>query len=196
MGWHHWLSGAMAIALHGGAIALIGTHWDSSRVTALSQPAGQVMPIRLSSVPAESLAEVDGNHLATPPFEKIIQPSSSAVDVSQHAGGDQADHYALPPFYFPASKLDIRPYPEAAVVIPFPDVALEKNKVEGVLVLYIDIEGKVDRIEVRESTLPPALEQTATASFMQAKMRPGMRNGKAVRSQMKVLVEFESRNAF
>jgi hypothetical protein len=33
-------------------------------------------------------------------------------------------------------------------------------------------------------------------AFMQARMQPGMKEGKAVRSQMKVLVEFESRNAF
>ena len=196
MSWHHWLSGAMAIALHGGAIALIGMHWEGSRVSASLPPAGQVIPIRLSFTPPEKVAEVEGTYLAASPFNEIIQPSLSQNDVSQHAGGEQADHYALPSFYFPASELDVRPYPEAPVVIPFPDVALEEERVEGVLVLYIDIEGKVDRVEIQESTLPSLLERTAMSTFMQAKMQPGMKEGKAVRSQMKVLVEFESRNAF
>jgi hypothetical protein len=197
LSWHHWLSGFLAIALHTAPIALIGISWESAHFAATSPPASQVIPIRLDSfAPVKNRVSVDEIHLAASQFGEVIQPSSSTSSVNQYAGDEQAGHYTLPSFYFPASELDIRPYPEAAVVIPFPDVTLQEDKAEGILVLYIDMDGNVNRIEVQDSTLPPLLEQAAMTSFMQTKMHPGMREGKAVRSQMKVLVEFESRHVY
>ena len=51
----------------------------------------------------------------------------------------------------------------------------------------------IDRIEVDKSDLPPLFEKTAIETFMQARMYPGLKNGKASRAQMKILVEFEGR---
>jgi outer membrane biosynthesis protein TonB len=197
LSWHRLLSGLLTIALHGGAIALIGMQWESPRFAAPSLPAIQVMPIQMGSLlPSANFSRADETSLAAPLFEGAFQPTSSIVNADLQTGSGQADRYTLPPVYLTASELDVRPYPEAEVVIPFPDMELGEGKVEGVLVLYVDIDGKVDRIEVRESTLPPLLEHVAMSSFMQAKMQPGMKEGKAVRSQMKVLVEFEAHNAY
>lgn len=97
------------------------------------------------------------------------------------------------PPYIPAGELDIRPVPELPVVIPFPDVPLDIPKATGVLVLYIGADGRVDRVEVDESALPPEFEKMAIETFLQARMRPGILEGQATRVRMKILVEFEQR---
>lgn len=95
--------------------------------------------------------------------------------------------------YIPAGELDERPIPEAPVIVPFPDVLLQEPKVSGVLVLYIGSDGKVDRVEVDDSDLPPEFEKAAVESFLQARMRPGIIKGQLARTRMKILVEFEQR---
>lgn len=99
---------------------------------------------------------------------------------------------AQDPPYIPAGELDVRPRPVAPVIIPFPDGTLHKNKVVGVLVLYVDATGQVDRVEIDESDLPPLLEKAAVETFLQARMHPGVKDGKAARARMKILVEFEA----
>lgn len=95
--------------------------------------------------------------------------------------------------YTPAGELDERPFSETPVIIPFPDASLDKPKVTGVLVLYIGANGYVDRIEVDESDLPPDFEKAAIDTFLQARMRPGIKAGQPTRARMKILVEFEQR---
>jgi TonB family protein len=96
--------------------------------------------------------------------------------------------------YIPAGELDVRPYPETPVVVPFPDdAAMQNGKLSVVLVLYIGANGQVDRIEVDKSDLPPAFEKAARDTFMQARMQPGIKDGQATRARMKILVEFEAR---
>lgn len=95
--------------------------------------------------------------------------------------------------YIAAAELESRPQPESPVIVPFPDALLGKPKASGVLVLYIGADGKIDRIEVERSDLPPAFEKAAVDTFMAARMQPGVKDGKASRARMKVLVEFEAR---
>lgn len=97
------------------------------------------------------------------------------------------------PAYLPSSELQLRPSPETPVIIPFPDAQLGKQKATAILLLYISSEGVVDRVEIDESELPSEFEQAAIATFLQAKMRPGIKDGKAVPARMKIEVEFEAK---
>lgn len=108
-----------------------------------------------------------------------------------------ADRGEAPPFpsreppYIPAGELDTRPSPEAPVVVPFPGTLPGISRAGAVLVLYIGADGRMDRVEVDESNLPPDFEKTAIETFLQARMWPGILNGQATRARMKILVEFE-----
>lgn len=97
------------------------------------------------------------------------------------------------PEYFPASELQLRPSPEAPVILPFPDAPLGKQKATAILLLYISAEGTVDRVEIDESELPAEFEKVAIDTFLQAKMRPGIKDGSAVPARMKIEVEFEAK---
>lgn len=58
--------------------------------------------------------------------------------------------------------------------------------------LYVGATGQVEHVEVDESDLPPFLEKAAVETFLQARMHPGIKDGKATRARMKILVEFEA----
>lgn len=134
--------------------------------------------------------------------EVALADASSPADTSNEHAVELSDAAVsptspliLPPQdtpYVPAGELDVRPRPEAPVIVPFPDGTLQKNKVTGVLVLYVGATGQVDRVEVDESDLPPFLEKAAVETFLQARMHPGVKDGKATRARMKILVEFEA----
>ncbi len=100
---------------------------------------------------------------------------------------------ALPLPYLNARELDERPWAEVPVLIPFPETTWEGGRVEGMLELFIGEDGSVDRILVKDSTLPEEFEAVAVETFRGVKMQPGVKEGKPVRSIMKILVEFEQR---
>ncbi|WP_158590454.1 energy transducer TonB [Noviherbaspirillum cavernae] len=93
--------------------------------------------------------------------------------------------------YLSAGELDEPARPQEPVIVPFPDEPLQTGRAAGVLVLYIGADGKVDRVEVDEADWSPGFEKVAIETFMQAKMQPGIKDGKTSRSRMKILVEFE-----
>ncbi|WP_165973791.1 energy transducer TonB [Paucimonas lemoignei] len=95
--------------------------------------------------------------------------------------------------YLPGRELDERPEPEAPVIIPFPDAPEPKGKISAILVLFVNSSGGVDHIEIEASELSGAYEKTAIETFMSAKMRPGIKNGKPVPSKIKIEVTFEAK---
>lgn len=118
-----------------------------------------------------------------PAKEKLV-PLSSSLE----------SPLVLPPkeeAYLPSSEADIRPQPELPIIVPYPDYASGKPKGTVILVLYIDEMGVIQHVEVDRSDLPRIFEQTALEAFMSARMQPAIKNGKAIRARMKVMVEFE-----
>jgi TonB family protein len=106
------------------------------------------------------------------------------------------DRLLLPPKeapYLPAAEADVRPQPESAIVVPYPDQALGRQKGAVILVLYINEAGGVDHIEIDKSDLPTVFEEAATKAFAKARMQPAIKEGKKIRSRMKILVEFETK---
>jgi len=96
--------------------------------------------------------------------------------------------------YFPGSALDVRPTPEQPVVIDFDDPSgIDRKRGQIVIELYIGADGRVDRAEIGHSDLPEHIGERVADVFRAARMRPGMKDGQAVRAKMKVQVEFEVR---
>lgn len=155
---------------------------------------------------AEASAPAGGNDNAGSEMPQANQGSPGTVAATESEWGDllpQLSNTPLPlltnlplfgqPAYFPASELQLRPSPETPVIIPFPEAHLGRQKATAILLLYISAEGVVDRVEVDESELPSEFEHAAIATFLQAKMRPGIKDGKAVPARMKIEVEFEAK---
>jgi TonB family protein len=95
--------------------------------------------------------------------------------------------------YLSSSEVDVRPRSLAQVVVPFPDAPLGTDHASAVLLLYINEDGAVDRVDVQESGLPKAFEQISVETFMKARMQPAMKDGKKTPAKMKIMVEFDAR---
>jgi hypothetical protein len=183
------------LALH---ILLLGGWWLQTPYlpdVPLASQAESVLAVSLLAGNATDVQELDNSTtndlpaLSTAIPEERVHPSeqeATALNLTPVLPFKEAP-------YIPAGELDERPFTETPVILPFPNVPLESAKVTGVLVLYIGTNGYVDRIEVDESDLPPEFEKAAIDTFLQARMRPGMKDGNPIRARMKILVEFEQR---
>jgi hypothetical protein len=91
---------------------------------------------------------------------------------------------------FDSKDLDPRPYPLQGVTFTPPK---SKNGIDyfGKLRLdvYIDADGKVDRVEMLDSTLPLNLRDEAVRAFSQVRWEPGRKWGVRVKSVKRVEVD-------
>jgi len=185
---------------------LIWMRWQELRLSADSFPTEQLLRVDLLSptLPISDLALFPSGEPVAPKPEQAVPPVARAVSapvsgaendtaVVEDGGKEDAPPAALPMVYLSSSELDEGPWAEVPVLIPFPETSWQGGHIEGVLELFIGEDGSIDRIQVGESTLPEEFEKAAMQAFRQVKMRPGMKDGKSVRSVMKILVEFEQR---
>jgi len=93
--------------------------------------------------------------------------------------------------YVPRPLLSVAPMPLQPVMLSWPNFDGPKAQYQGVLALYIDDQGIVQRIRVTEGDLPPELEAQARAAFTSIRFAPGELDGAAVRSRVYVEVVFE-----
>lgn len=140
------------------------------------------------SLPVVSPTAVSGERSIVPSEEPTHPFRPESIQPTAGLPGTAIEE--LP--YLPAGELDVRPQPETPIIIPFPDRPASKQKMTGILVLYVGTDGHVDRVEVDQSDLPPDFEKAAIDTFLQARMQPGIKHGRASRARMKVLVEFEA----
>jgi hypothetical protein len=120
-----------------------------------------------------------GGSGSTPMRQAIVQ--SAVTDVPQ-ASPDFSD-------YFPKPLLDVNPEPLIPVDIPHPDIA-GKRIVQIELSVFIDEGGRVRRVRVDTPSLMEPYAAAATGAFMSTPFKPGQIDGRAVKSVIKVLVEF------
>ncbi|WP_185738320.1 energy transducer TonB [Variovorax beijingensis] len=93
--------------------------------------------------------------------------------------------------YMPRSQLSTPPVAKTAIVLEPPPGELAAGRLVGILLLFIDERGHVQRVDAEESTLPSAFEQAAREAFMAAEFSPGEVDGHAVRSKQRVEVIFD-----
>lgn len=96
--------------------------------------------------------------------------------------------------FLPRSALTVPPKPLSDIVIP--DVSSEDLKggsaaVKLVITLFINEQGRVERIRLDTEDAEPALEQAAVRAFAGARFTPGELNGQPVKARMRIEIEID-----
>ncbi|HEY8878141.1 MAG TPA: hypothetical protein VIN03_11285 [Roseateles sp.] len=144
------------------------------KVRHLIAPAG-VPPATETDEPPPASAEAPGPETQPPP------PGPPAVGVVE------------PTFYVPRAQLSVAPVPRAPVLLQWPDNWPVQKSYSAVLKLYLDEQGRVERVEPDgDAVLPTPLLETARQAFLAASFTPGELNGQAVKSWMRIEVNFET----
>jgi len=185
----------------------------STAATAARSPAGATRPVTLTVVtPAPAPAGRD-----VPSIANVPEPArpASAVIASRSTDADSAGEVSAPApaksvasspskepaasgaefmagDYLPRSLLSVPPLAKDAVIVPMPPDSAELGSRSGVLVVYIDEQGRVRHVEADPPALPPAMEQAAREAFMGAAFVPGQVDGHPVRSRIRIEVVFEA----
>lgn len=92
--------------------------------------------------------------------------------------------------YFAKAYLTVNPEPLSAVEIRPPEIG-GKGTVQLELSLFIDEEGKVRRVRAETPGAMEAYVDAATQAFEATRFKPGEISGRAVKSVIRVVVEFE-----
>lgn len=146
----------------------------------LSTPIVLRLPLRRKkNSPSEQLPEkpetAGESHAETAPF------AIAALPRPDNFGED----------YVPRLLLTVPPAARTPVVFAvLPGKAIHGRYV-GILSLFIDEHGTVQRIEADAASLPETLEQAAREAFMAAQFAPGEIDGIAVKSRVRVEVIFD-----
>ncbi|MFM2056874.1 MAG: hypothetical protein RLY71_1259 [Pseudomonadota bacterium] len=102
-------------------------------------------------------------------------------------GGEQID----PSLYLPRSALTESASPLDMIELPYPDQA-PSGDFRAELTLFIDPDGAVRRVRIEEGALPAALADAARQAFLRARFAPGSIDGVAVRTRMRIEIEFSA----
>ena len=94
--------------------------------------------------------------------------------------------------YVPRIQLSMPPVAKTPIVLEPPPGEMAAGHLVGILLLFIDEQGRVQRVDAEGSTLPSAFEQAAREAFMAAEFSPGEVDGRAVKSSQRVEVVFDN----
>jgi hypothetical protein len=157
--------------------------------------AGRVdrLPVAVELRPARAApASFDANALAR---EVAAAPDPTATAPTPAPAADRAvgsDRDVAPDpddRYLSRSALDQGPEPTATVDLPYPADA-PAGRFEGVLTLFIDADGRVRRVRHDSGNLPAQLADEARQAFLAARFNPGVKDGQAVGSRLRVAVTY------
>lgn len=180
------LSVTLSVLLHFGLVIA----WGNSAPGGLGikdEVNKRVISVRILSLPPSSAEKID-----------ILENSDSqpqALALSESATEPRADaHSVNSPFsilssdrYYLRSELTEGPHVVSAIAIGAPPTKLETSwKIR--MRIYVSEEGFPDRLIVENSTAPSYVQEEAIAAFESAKYAPGVREGRAVKSQLLIEV--------
>lgn len=94
--------------------------------------------------------------------------------------------------YLPRSKLSVAPAPLTAVDVPFPAQVSGIVNLTVQLTLFIDEQGRVRRVRIDSAAIPSAFAAAVLNTFLEARFQPGEVDNVAVRSQVRLEVEFHA----
>jgi hypothetical protein len=93
--------------------------------------------------------------------------------------------------YWPRSALSVPPQARDRVELMAPE-GLPAGLYRGELTLFIDEDGHVQRVRIDNGNLPDWLHDMVRQNFLSTHFQAGERAGQAVRSRLRIEVEFES----
>jgi protein TonB len=162
--------------------------------------APDIAPTVLTAQPPEpeSLV-VEAQEASLPPPEP--QTPDSAATSPQASAAVPEMNTSLPsievpliedPTYYPALEVDVHPTALKIIQPIYPDEAASANVTGSVvLVLLLDESGKVQELSVEEANPSGMFEQSALDAFRNARFSPAQRNGRVVKSRMRIKVTYE-----
>lgn len=128
---------------------------------------------------------------ATPP-----PPGPPPAPAPQAGGTNSSGLPSLPVAidtnWYLARQVDMQPKAIGRIVPIYPDLARRRNQ-EGSLKLMLKIDdlGRVQSAEVVEASPPGVFDEAALEAFRHARFRPAMKDGRPVRYQAYIRVDFE-----
>ena len=95
--------------------------------------------------------------------------------------------------YYPVRELDVRPGITKHIKPEYPEAAAHRSLSGKVVIrLYIDEKGSVERVQTLRANPPGVFEQSAERAFRAAHFTPGMKAGRAVKTEMTIEVSYDS----
>jgi protein TonB len=129
---------------------------------------------------------------ALAPQQSLHVSLQPAVEAPRLTSARRVAAKGLPvPRYFAVEELDRRPLIQSHVEPHFPALALAPVG-RIVLRLYVGDDGRVEQIAVESSDPTGAFEAAARQAFGAARFLPGLKDGVAVRSLVRIEVLFGS----
>jgi protein TonB len=178
------------------------------RVEPLAGPASRVIEARLAP-PQDAMTAVSAapqKQLEKAPEQENQAepaiPESPPLKAAESAAAPEPEPKArLPDIEIPliedtnvysAKEVDVHPLAMQPIQPLYPDEAAQAN-VSGsvVLVLLLDEGGAVQEISVEEADPPGVFDASALAAFRNARFSPAQRNGRVVKSRMRIKVMYE-----
>lgn len=156
----------------------------------------QALPLTLHLKPAAA----SGQPVAAAPVDPVPEAASPANTAAVAPDPVTANKAALPlPLvvpsdddYFRRTQLTVPAEPMDLIVIPDPGVDLGAGVKSVTLTIFINENGRVDRIKFDSGEVPAAMAEAARQAFARARFTPGQINGKHVKARMRVEVSFEA----
>jgi hypothetical protein len=149
------------------------------------------LSVRLVAAPADLPPMRDPVPQQLPP--PGAGPSQAAVAPTPPLSeADSADDS----LYLAPDQLDRRARAVTAIDLPYPELA-PPGHFSATLTLFIEDDGRVSRVRLEPDadaadggSLPPVLEDSARQAFLASPFEPGELGGRAVRSRLRVEVQF------
>lgn len=173
-------SAALHVLLVAGLQQSVGTRWGGLTWERISAPIRAVL-VAEPAAPSPAAAE--------PPTPRAAGPAA--------ASGEGAPRSLLPaPHYYLTRELDVRPGIMTRTEPEFPEAAARRFLSGRVVVrLYIGEDGEVEKVDVVAAEPPGYFEDAAVRAFLASRFSPGMKNGRPVKVQMTLEVNFDSADA-
>lgn len=153
-----------------------------------SEPAGEAPPAAIPAGPA--IAET-GPAIETLTGESVAEAHGSSAPVAPPTPA-AAITSAVDLTYYSVRDLDVQPRALREIEPDYPYDA-DRQRLSGRVVLQLKLEadGRVSEIDVVSSAPPGVFDESAIHAFRDARFAPAQRNGRAVRAQLVIPVEYD-----
>lgn len=184
---------AASVALHAMIAAGLAPLYGPASGGARPAPSAS---LRVTLRNLENPPPAEGGTPAAAPLASGIGKTASASPATPGVG-ETASASPPPvlrsPRYFRTLELDAPPGIMARVEPEYPEAAARRMLSGKVKIrLLIDESGYVERVEILQADPPGYFESSVQKAFGAARFSPGMKDGRAVRVQLLLEVEFDS----
>lgn len=181
------------------------------KVVPPATPAQSGMAIRVissSASPVSAQGKAKAASAAAPKLaamEALPQPEVQAIASADLGGGSESPHALLAGLallgdsdateegrYLPRPMLTVAPVAQTPVDLLWPTDTSLIGSYTGILKLFIDEQGRVQRVVLDDDALPEALAEVAKQTFQSLVFSPAELDGQRVKSRIRVEVRFDA----